>query len=335
MDDASLVGQTTDAVESLDVESSGAHGVAGRVPWLNRLRYLLFVVVAALVATGLGVMVLLAYAGGVDGGSELLRYVPEEADMVAVWDMGEILGAGYAVQDFGGFEVRAWDLPYAVDGEDFRVGSLWLEGFYVDYYLMAVDLDEGAGFSLVRGRLDFGGLREALEDVGYRDGVYRTFEVWSGRGHYALLEEEGIVLSASERGVLRSVLNGLYLDRPSVGSVSGHELGGLLDQAGPGAFVFAVADSGSEWGCSVPRCLGYGVSLREYDPVEGRARAEFAVLFSSERSAERAAEEYDRLLDFAESVQSNGFFSFGGIVAVEDAVAEGRLVVGQAWLSPR
>ena len=44
--------------------------------------------------------------------------------------------------------------------------------------------------------------------------------------------------------------------------------------------------------------------------------------------------EYDEVLRFAESVPTNGFFSYRGPVIVVDAVADGKFVVGEAVVSP-
>ena len=87
-------------------------------------------------------------------------------------------------------------------------------------------------------------------------------------------------------------------------------------------------------GCRIRRCQGYGFALTGYDVAEEEVNAQFVALFSSERSAETAAAEYDELVDFAVGVQRNGIFNFVGDVDVEDAESEAEFVTGTATISP-
>ena len=341
-----MSGSGTDAGTSLEGESvSSREGVVGEVSadaasdvperprsgsgrwWLAGagIAALFLMLVAAAVWTVPGRSV---------GGVELLDYVSSDADVVAVWRVSAIMDAVDALDDFRGYEVRGWDLRYSVQDGSILVGSLWIEGRGVEEYLMAVDLDDLVGYSLLKGVFWFDDLRYELEEVGYERGVYRTFEVWAGSSHYGFLEDEGVIVAAADRDSLRSVINHHYSDGLSVASAPEHDLRRILERVGPGVFQFASAGDDTQWGCSLRRCQGYGLALTGYDALEEEADVEFVMLFSSERSAAAAADEYDELLSFAESVQSNGFFSFGGEVRIEDGVSDGEFVVGQASVSP-
>ena len=287
-------------------------------------------------AGGLGLVLMAVFLSGYFAGpvSPLLKYVPEDVDVVALWRMPELLKSSDALEDFGGFEVRAWEMPYELYAGELRVGSLVLDSWLVSEYMMAVDLDSDMGVSLVLGDFVFEHLRDDLSYLGFVEDSYRGYEVWSGLEHYAFLPHPGIILASADEIWLRQVLNLLHRRADMLPDSDGHGLNLVLERLREGAFLFASVDRDTQWGCPVRRCQGYGVALTGYDVAELEATAEFVVLFSSERSAQVAADEYDELLRFAESVADNGFFDYRGRVIVVDAVADGKFVDGEAVVSP-
>ena len=327
---------TTDIGETGDLATGDGDAVASVSRPLRRLQSRGAVMIATLLSGSLAVTLAAGYFLSYFGGpvSPLLRYVPEDSNVVALWRMPELLSSADALDDFGGFEVRAWGLPYGLNGYELRVGSLVLDTWHVSEYLMAADLQSDSGVSLLRGDFVFDYVREDLASLGFQEESYRGYEVWAGREHYALFPDDGVIMVAAQESWLREVINLRHRGAGMLPDALGHGINHILERLGSAGFVFASVDRDTEWGCPLKRCRGYGVALTGYDIDELEAKAEFAVLFSSDRAAQVAADEYDEVLRFAESVPTNGFFSYRGPVIVVDAVADCKLVVGDAVVSP-
>ena len=289
----------------------------------------------AVIAVVVVMLVMSRGGGGASGGGSLLEIIPEDTTLLAIWDIQAILSAEDALEDFGGFEIRHWGALANVDEDIIEIGNLELDTSQIEQYAFAVDAEEGWGFVVVKGSFFFDDIRDELEDAGFEEDSYRKYEFWTGSEHYALLEDDGYIISSGEEDAVKGLLNSIYQDADSLEGVDGGDLKLILDKLGGGGFVIAVAaDSDFDWGCAIRRCQGYGFALTGYDVSEEQAHAKFVALFSSERSAETAADEYDELVDFAESVQRNGFFDFVGDVDVEDAISDGEFVTGTANISP-
>ena len=174
----------------------------------------------------------------------------------------------------------------------------------------------GAAF-VVKGNFDREYIRGELEDDDFEENTYRGYEVWENpeNGAVALLDE--YLIADSSRAV-ESVLKNLYNGSGSLERAdSDNEMKQILDKLGSGYIVIGYTGAA----CRVERCEGYGVVMTEVDEAAAEGTMEIALLFRNERSAERAAADYDEVADFLEAEDD---------IDIEDTEAQGRFVVGVA-----
>ena len=168
-------------------------------------------------------------------------------------------------------------------------------------------------------------IRDDLDDAGHEESSYRGYEVWEGTSYYGLLEEAGYVIFSDSEDDVEDALGVLYRGEGSMANAEDNDLKLILDKLGNATLIHAFDDSHCE---VLSRCQGYGVAFTGYDYDEEETGAQLAVLFSSERAAESAADDYDDVADFMESNQSFGSRSLD----IDDLKNEGVFVVGQAML---
>ena len=168
-------------------------------------------------------------------------------------------------------------------------------------------------------------IRDDLDDAGHEESSYRGYEVWEGTSHYGLLEEAGYVIYSDSEDVVEDAVGVLYRGEGSMADAEDNDLKQILDKLGNAPDIYAFDDSHCE---VLSRCQGYGVAFTGYDYDKEETGAQLAVLFSSERAAESAADDYDDVADFIERNLSFGSSSLD----IDNLKNEGAFVVGQAML---
>ena len=254
------------------------------------------------------ITVVMQVMGGDGGGSSasassLLEMVPEESVSVSIADLRSIR------EDVDLEEVL--DISSPVEEIDIEE---------IDEYVR-VRLETGEVVYLLEGISQFDDLRDDLDENGYQEDSYREYEVWIGPWSYALFEEEGRIVVSNRRDGTQEVLKTLYRGSGSLAKAEGTDLKRILDKLGDAPFVMAVAGDDL---CSAKRCQGYGSTPTRYDISREKLHVDFVVLFSSERAAEAAEDDYDEVADFIER-QVN--------LDVADTKSEGEFVVGTATRS--
>jgi len=262
---------------------------------------------AALLAV-IVVVVLLAtevIGGGNPQPASVLDLVPEDASTIIRFDVQKVLDDDYLSDE--------WDL------EDFdQLDDL---GISVDdvSHLVSVDEFDPSGIVIFQGSFDLNVLREEMEDRDGEKESYRGYEVWEdvdGDRAVALLKDY-VIMSGSVRTV-ENVLKNLYGGAGSLQRAGNdNSLYQVLDKLGSGYLVYA--EQGRS--CRVDECEGFGIVLSEVDDEDEEIKLEIALLFRNERSAERAADDYDEVADFLEDAED---------IDIEDTEADGKFVVGVA-----
>ena len=115
---------------------------------------------------------------------------------------------------------------------------------------------------------------------------------------------------------LENILQSLYRGSGSLADASeNNELKHLLGTLGDGIILRADRN------CSqFENCLGYGWSIAEIDESADTGKMEIEFLFRNERSARRAADDYNPIANFLRQQRIN----------INDTVADGNSVKGEA-----
>ena len=203
------------------------------------------------------------------------------------------------------------DLAEAMEidlSEEFVLGLAW-----EDFDEITFAEWEGNGVSVLKGGFDFDDVRDELEELGLEESSYRGYELWE---RFALLQEDGYLVFSSSPDPVEEVLKNLYRDEGHLAGAEDNDLKRILEKLPEGFLKVASVREGF---CPVKRCQGAGISATGMDLDREAVTGEIAILFSSERSAEDAAEEYDAIADFVkeewdsdlENTESDGEFVIG------------------------
>ena len=270
--------------------------------------------VAVVVVVALAVF--LSRATGPNVSASILRFVPADTTAVHIQKASEILD-GRAPDNYRDDFETSWG----------HLEELGFSVYEVETLVWADDAASGNRLLVMDGGFEFDVIRDELtQKWGYQDSEYRGYEVWEGRSWkwpvIALFESENALLMASRREAARVVFRNLQNGSGSLVDEADSRMRQLLDEAGDGWIVHPVFDD-----CSgVNRCqaLAYSLSERDHDSANIVA----VLLFTSERAAERAADDYDQVYDFL-----NTRTVYGGELEVDVIESRGKVVraKGVAW----
>lgn len=238
----------------------------------------------------------------------LLALVPEDSNYVAIWNVEEVL-EGNLLEALEDPDPDDWmaDLSMAFGGE------LQLEPEYIDTYVQM--LIQAGEVEIVSGQFQYDDIRDDLDDANYEESSYRGYELWSGWRSFALLEGDGFIISGNTEDSVKDVLSNLYRDGGSLENSKDLDIARLLDELDQGAVLLATNADGA---CTVRRCQGIGIAVNGYD-IDDEVTIEYRLLFSSERAAESAADEYDQISDL---------FDLWLRLDIYDTEADGKFVRG-------
>ena len=256
------------------------------------------------------VAVVLLFVTGVIGGglpqpASSLDLVPDDAHRVFTADVQKILDSDYLADEFD------------LDDLD-EVDDLGLHPNDLSEIVFAASYD--GDIIILKGDFNLGDVRDEFEDQDGEQEPYRGYEVWEdlyGGGAAALLD--GYIVASDSVRAVENTLKNLYNGDGSLARTSeGNEMKRILDKLGRGFAVQVVAGNM----CDVDRCEGYGYVITDVDDRAEEAKIEIAFLFGNERTAERAADDYDEIANFLEHRED---------IDIEDTKSEGRFVVGVAY----
>ena len=237
--------------------------------------------------------------GGLPMPQQTMELVPEDATQVIARDTQAVISDEDFAESLG---ITGDDLERSV------VGVLELDTAEITDEVHA-RMPSSNYLRIYAGNFQFEDIRDDLDDAGHEESSYRGYEVWEGTSYYGLLEEAGYVIFSASEDDVEDALGVLYRGEGSIADAEDNDLKLILDKLGNAPDIYAFDDSG-------------------YDYDEEETGAQLAVLFSSERAAESAADDYDDVADFIERNLSFGSRSLD----IDDLKNEGTFVVGQAML---
>lgn len=263
---------------------------------------------------------LLPKATGPGASGTLLRMVPADSTAIHIQKASEILD-GRAPDNYRNAFETSWN----------HLEDLGFSIYEVDTLVWVTDSASGNQLLVMEGEFEFDAIRDELSDGwGYQDSEYRGYEVWEGRRWkwpvIALFESDGVLLMANRLEAAREVFRNLQNGSGSLVDEKDSRMRQFLDVAGEGWVIHPVfGDCGG-----VDRCqaLAYALSERNDDSANIVA----VLLFTSERAAERAADDYDQVYDFL-----NTRSVYGGELEVDVIESRGKVVhaEGVAWFDQR
>lgn len=182
------------------------------------------------------------------------------------------------------------------------------------------DDQDGGAITVLKGDFNLDDLREEWEDDGAEKDAYRGYEIWTNMSNGGIVAplNNYLLMSESERPVEKALKN-LYNSAGSLEQADGdNAMKQVLDRLGRGYAAYAA---GSRL-CQVNGCEAYGYVIADYEAEDEEAEIEIALLFHNERTAERAADDYDDVADFLELSDN---------LDIEDTEANGKFVTGVAY----
>ena len=279
-----------------------------RLPTMGRGGFALLALFIVAAATACGLT-----GESLPGPDTALDLVPEDAAAVFRMDLGAI--ADNPDLQENALELSGnWLINMDLEAEEATIGNIDIDLAQVEEVFFLLEDSEVV---LLKGDLQFEDLREDLEDANYEEEPYRGYEAWaSPQWNFALLEDDGYLIYSSSISAVEGILRNLYRGSGSLAAEEDTELERILNKLGDAPAVMAMAADR----CSDKRCQGLGIAFTGTDADAEQFTAEFAVLYSSERAAEQAADDYDTIADFLELL-------FG--LDVDDTTSDGEFVVGE------
>ncbi len=258
------------------------------------------------------VAVLLFVTGVIGGGNpqpqSILDLAPDDAESIVRIDLERVLENDLLAEKFDAEEdVERFEDPLGVDPENLS-------------QLLLLTKD-GVETVVLKGAFDLDDIRDELEDAEVEKDSYRGYEVWDNNsGLLVAMFDEYLVFGDEDQ--VETVLKNLYNEARTLERTDeDNEMKQVLDKVGAGYLVYAA--TGDDACSAVDNCDGYGWAVTEVDESDEEAVVEIALLFSSERRAERAADDYDQVADFLERVDD---------LDIDDTESDGVFVIGQAIL---
>ena len=290
--------------------------------------------VAAVVAVVVvaAVVVMLTVGGGSGGSSSALELIPDNTEVLFILNVETIRSRE---ADFpGDYYDFADEIQEEIDTE-FDTEEISLE--QVNGFVLVIDTEYYDDILLLVGEFAFGDIRDEWEDQGFEEDSYIGYEIWDGDNYYALLEEDGAIIASYSEEHVKEVVK--IVDRGS-GSLAADQDGDLtriMARLGSSpVMIGVVGDSAESCDAVAPGCVGYGAAYSGSDLDREEVTANLVFLFSSERRAERAVDEYDDVADLMEQVLENfaeEADDFSGLpdvdgVDIDDITADGEFVLG-------
>ena len=290
-------------------ESTPPAGSSSRKRWL----YIGGAAGAAVVAVVVIVVVVMMVSGGGGGASSsALEMISDEVETLLILDVGAIRNNP---QDFPGdiddFEEELMDeIESELDTREVGFDQLR------DYVLLADRRYSGSAL-LITGNFAFDNIRDDWEDQDFEDDSYKGFELWDGDDYYALLEDQGAIFVSSNEDMVKDVIKILDDGSGSLADAEENDVKSILDKIGSTPAVLAIVDGGCD--DRVADCVGYGVGYDGADLGREEITTNNVVLFSSERRAERAFDNYDNVVEYIEDFLDDYAEAADNVAGLPDA----------------
>ena len=288
--------------------------------------------VAGVVVVVIIIVVVVMGAGGGPSGSTL-QLIPEDTFVVGLLDVKAVRENP---DDFPG------DYDDFIDGlqenilEEFDTEEIDVE--QVSNFVFWISELRGGSDSvalLLQGDFFFGDIRDDWDDQDFDEESYKGYEYWDGPEYYALLEDEGAIIGSSSENLIKEIIKIVDQGDGSLADTKKNSrIKLILDKLGSSPAAIASLSGICEDALS--GCDGWGAAFTGFNPDRSEVSTDLVVLFSSERRAERAAEDYDDVAEFLERYLGNmsqGMSKNDGVmkaedVEIDDLSRDGVFVVG-------
>lgn len=277
-------------------------------------------------------VVMLTVGGGSGGSSSALELIPDNTEVLFMLNVATIRSreADFPgdYDDFGD-EIQD-EIESELDTEEISLDQ-------VNGFVLAADNQYYDGILLIQVDFAFGDIRDDWEDQGFEEDSYKGYEIWDGDNYYALLEEDGAIIASNSEDLVKEVIKTFDRGTGSLAADQDGDLTRIIGGLGSSPVMIGVAgDSGESCDTVVSGCVGYGAGYSGSDLDREEVTANLVFLFSSERRAERAVDDYDEVADLMEEVLENfaeeaddisGLPNVDG-VDIDDIRADGEFVLG-------
>ncbi len=241
------------------------------------------------------VVVLLTSGGGGGGSADTLQLVPEDVEALLVLDVALVASNP---RDFpGDADDFAKEILQEIDSE---LDTEEIGFNQIKEFVILVHPQYGDEGLLITGDFPFDDIREDWDDQDFEDDSYRSYEIWDGDNYYVLLEDQRAIFVSDYEDFAKDVVKLIDDKEGSVAGSADSPMRSILDNLSPAPAVVAVVSDFCDG--IVSGCVGFGAAYAGADLDRQEVMTDLAVLFSSERRAERAFEDYDDTLELMEDV---------------------------------
>ena len=259
------------------------------------------------------VVVLLMGGNGGGGSTQALQMVPDDVEGLVILNVAAVIAneADFPgdIDDFGD------EILDEIESE-FDTEEIGFE--QISEFVILVHPRYGDEAILITGDFAFEDIRDGWDDLDFEDDSYRGIEIWDGYNYYALLEDQGAIFVSDSEDFVKDVVKLLDDGSGSLADSRDSDMKLIMDKLGAAPVVVAVASDFCD--DLVSGCTALGAGYTGANLGRDEITTELAVLFSSERRAERAFDDYDDTVDLMEEILDEFAEEADDVSGLPDAV---------------
>lgn len=271
--------------------------------------------------------------------SKPLALIPADTAAAVIIDL-EAIRKGH--QHFPG---EYWDFIDAVQADiDRAFRTSELDTSQIGLLLHITPDDGGAPVHLARGDLVPQYLADSWEERGLDQDSYRGRPIWQSRSRTTtIFEDRKIAAASGPAQALNAQIRMLEGDTRPLSDFDRHDLKDILDALGGSPARAAATGGDLAQLClqTIRSCRGYGAAFRSFDSQTADTRLNAVLLFSNDRVAQRALEDYDPaetlLKTAALTIATLSNPTYGalrpGTITVDKLTQDGRLLLAEITIS--
>ena len=242
-------------------------------------------------------VVLFLFVGGNGGGgsTDPLHVVPGDVEGLVILNVAAVIAneADFPgdIDDFG--DEILDEIESGFDTEEIRFEQ-------ITEFVILAHPSYGDEAILITGDFAFEDIRDGWDDLDFEDDSYRGIEIWDGYNYYALIEDQGAIFVSYNEEFVKDVVKLLDDGSRSLAHSTDSDMKIIVDRLGAAPVVVAIASDFCD--DLVSGCTALGAGYAGADLGRDEIITDLAVLFSSERRAERAFDDYDDTVELMEEV---------------------------------
>lgn len=237
------------------------------------------------------VLFLFVVGNGGGGSTEALKMVPGDVEGLVILNVAAVIAneADHPgdTDDFG--DEILDEIESGFDTEEIRFEQ-------ITEFVILAHPSYGDEAILITGDFAFEDIRDGWDDLDFEDDSYRGIETWDGYNYYALIEDQGAIFVSYNEEFVKLLDDGSR----SLAHPTDSDMKIIVDRLGAAPVVVAIASDFCD--VVVSGCTALGAGYAGADLGRDEIITDLAVLFSSERRAERAFDDYDDTVELMEEV---------------------------------